>query len=73
MDKLIEMLLKKNKDEQIYISGIEEIIKKFGKDAWENEFDTFRKQLRKWMYDDEAHTELPKYIINEYEFVVSNY
>ena len=72
VNNLIIMLVSKQKNQDVYLLGIEAIISIHGKDVWDENFDTFRKQIRKWMTDKQASPLLPKYIIEEYDFVVDN-
>ncbi|HPC09653.1 MAG TPA: hypothetical protein PLN85_01110 [archaeon] len=73
IDDLLNMLINKKKDNDIYLKGVDSIIEKYGINFWENELSVFRKQLMKWMNDDNAHPSLPKFAIDEYEHAVDKF
>lgn len=72
IDALILMLRRKERNNDVYLAAIDYIISTYGRETWENDFNTFRKQLRKWMTDKTASPMLTKYIMDEYENVVNN-
>ncbi len=73
IDDLMTMLRKKKKNQDTYVDGISAIRKKYGDDFWQKDLKTFRRQLMKWMNNDEASPLLPRQAIEEFEYVTENY